>query len=186
MHCTISLEHWWRLLRGSGFNCVMFSSSHPQEYHSLMFLTKKAGADHHMLPPMVKHLMSPLHPHGNGNPKTCYTPEIFASKDLSRLHLHKELLMHISAPIFSYSWGWEMRLRDQLAALEMAEALSIWIVATNSPDGDAVRGLCRMLTKELLAWKIHLIICEVGWTAKQQCMTIGSVLRPVRLTRSRM
>ena len=36
-----------------------------------------------------------------------------------------------------------MRLRDQLAALDVAEALSIWIMATNSPDGDVARGLCR-------------------------------------------
>ena len=95
-----------------------------------------------------------------GNAKTCYAPEIFASKDLSRLHLHKEPLVHVSAPIFSYSRGKEMRLRDQLVALEVAEALSIWIVATNSPDGDVVHRLCRTLAKELLAWKIHLVICE--------------------------
>ena len=109
---------------------------------------------------MVKHLMSPCHPHGNGNAKTCYAPEIFASKDLSCLHLHKEPLMHISAPIFSYSRGREMRLQDQLTALDVAEALSIWIVATNGPDGDGERGLCRMLAKELLACKIHRVICE--------------------------
>ena len=95
-----------------------------------------------------------------GNAKTCYTPEIFASKDLSRLHLHKEPLVHVSAPIFSYSWGWEMRLRDQLVALDVAEALLIWIVATNSPDGDAARRLCRTLAKELLAWKVHRVTCE--------------------------
>ena len=95
-----------------------------------------------------------------GNAKTCYAPEIFASKDLSRLHLHKEPLVHVPAPIFSYSRGWEMRLRDQLAVLDVAEALSIWIVATNGPDGDAARGLCRTLAKELLAWKIHCVICE--------------------------
>ena len=59
--------------------------------------------------------------------------------------------MHISAPIFSYLWGREMRLQDQLVALDVVEALSIWIMATNSLDGDAVHGLCRMLTKELLA-----------------------------------
>ena len=95
-----------------------------------------------------------------GNTKTCYTPEIFASKDLSRLHLHKEPLVHVPAPIFSYSRGWEIRLWDQLMVLDVAEALSIWIMATNGPDGDAARGLCRTLTKELLAWKIHLVICE--------------------------
>ena len=44
--------------------------------------------------------------------------------------------MHISAPIFSYLWGQEMRLRDQLAALDVAEALLIWIVATNGLDSD--------------------------------------------------
>ena len=159
-HCTISLEHWQRLLRGGGFNCMTFSSSHLQEDHSLMFLAQKASADHCVLPPMVKRLASPCHPHGNGNAKTCYALEIFASKDLSRLHLHKELLMHISAPIFSYSRGREMRLWDQLAALDMAEALLIWIVATNGPDGDVARGLCRTLAKELPAWKIHLVICE--------------------------
>ena len=156
----ISLEHWRRLLRGSGFNCVTFSSSHPQEDHSLMFLAQKAGADHRVLPPTVKRLASPRHPHGNGNAKTCYAPEIFASKDLSCLHLHKEPLVHVSAPIFSYLRGQEMRLWDQLTALDMAEALSIWIVATNSLDGDAVRGLCRTLAKELPAWKIHLFICK--------------------------
>ena len=139
---------------------MMFSSSHPQEDHLLVFLTQKAGVDHRMLPPTVKHLASPRHPHGNGNTNTCYTLEIFASKDLSHLHLHKELLVHISAPIFSYSWGWEMRLRDQLVALDMAEALSIWIMATNSPDGDAACGFCRTLAKELPAWKLHLVICK--------------------------
>ena len=105
MHCMISLEHWRRLLCGSGFNCMTFSSSHPQEDHSLVFLAQKAGTDHRMLPPTVKCLASPRHPHGNGNTKTCYALEIFTSKDLSRLHLHKEPLVHISAPIFSYSWG---------------------------------------------------------------------------------
>ena len=95
-----------------------------------------------------------------GNAKTCYAPEIFASKDLSCLHLHKEPLVHISAPIFSYLWGWEMRLRDQLMVLDVVEALLIWIVATNGPGGNVARGLCRTLTKELPAWKIHLVICE--------------------------
>ena len=56
VHCTISLEHWWRLLRGSGFNCLTFSSSHPQEDHLLVFLAQKAGADHRVLPPTVKRL----------------------------------------------------------------------------------------------------------------------------------
>ena len=125
-----------------------------------MFLAQKAGADHHVLPPTVKHLASPCHPHSNGNTKTCYTPEIFASKDLSCLHLHKELLMHVSAPIFSYLQGWEMRLWDQLVTLDMVEALLIWIMAINGPDSDVVCGLCRTLAKELPAWKIHLIICE--------------------------
>jgi hypothetical protein len=120
VHCTISLER--RLLCGSGFNCVTFSSSHPQEDRLLVFLAQKAGADHRMLPPTVKRLASPRHPHGNGNAKTCYAPEIFASKDLSRLHLHKEPLVHVSAPILSYSRGREMRLRDQLTALDVAEA----------------------------------------------------------------
>ena len=91
----------------------------------------------------MTHLTSPCHPHGNGNAKTCYALEIFTSKDLSCLHLHKEPLMHVSVPIFSYLWGQEMRLQDQLVALDMVEALSIWIVATNGPDSDAVRGLCR-------------------------------------------
>ena len=159
-HCMILLEHWQRLLCGSGFNCKTFSSSHLQEDHSLVFLTQKAGMDHHVLLPKVKRLTSPRHPHGNGNTKTCYAPEIFASKDLSHLHLHKEPLVHISVPIFSYSWGQEMRLQDQLVALDVAEALSIQIVATNGPDSDAARRLCRTLAKELPAWKIHLVICE--------------------------
>ena len=107
-----------------------------------MFLAQKAGVDHRVLPPTVKRLASPHHPHGNGNAKTCYAQEIFASKDLSRLHLHKEPLVHVSAPIFSYSRGWEMRLQDQLTALDMVEALLIWTMATNSPDGDAARRLC--------------------------------------------
>ena len=55
--------------------------------------------------------------------------------------------MHISAPIFSYLRGQEMRLWDQLAALDMAEALLIWIVATNGLDSDAACGLCRMFAK---------------------------------------
>ena len=133
---------------------MMFSSSHPQEDHLLVFLTQKASMDHHMLPLTVKHLASPCHPHGNANAKTCYTLEIFASKDLSRLHLRKELLVHVSAPIFSYLWGQGMRLWNQLAALnhlDVAEALSIWNLATNGPDSNAARGLCRMLAKELLA-----------------------------------
>ena len=104
-----------------------------------MFLAQKASVDHRMLPPMVKHLTSPRHPHGNGNTKTCYALEIFTSKDLLCLHCHKEPLVYVSAPIFSYSRGQEMRLRDQLMALDVAEALSIWIMATNGPDGDAVR-----------------------------------------------
>ena len=168
-HCTISLEHWQRLLCGSGFNCMTFSSSHPQEDHSLVFLAQKAGTDHHVLPPTVKRLASPRHPHSNGNAKTCYALEIFASKDLSHLHLHKELLVHVSAPLFSYSWGREMRLQDQLMALDVAEALSIWIMATNGPDGDVARGLCRMLAKELLAWKIHLVICEACGSGEPGC-----------------
>ena len=53
-----------------------------------------------------------------------------------------------------------MRLRDQLVALDVAEALSIWTMATNGLDGDVAHGLCRMLAKELPAWKIDLIICE--------------------------
>ena len=105
-----------------------------------------------------------------GNAKTCYAPEIFASKDLLHLHLHKEPLVHVSAPIFSYSRGQEMRLRDQLAVLDVVEALSIWIMATNGPDGDAARGLCRMLAKELLAWKIHLVICEACGSGEPGCM----------------
>ena len=108
-----------------------------------MFLAQMASVDHRMLPPTVKHLASPRHPHGNGNAKTCYAPEIFTSKDMSHLHLHKEPLMHVSVPIFSYSRGQEMRLQDQLAALDMVEALLIWIVATNGLDSNAARGLCR-------------------------------------------
>ena len=53
-----------------------------------------------------------------------------------------------------------MRLQDQLVALDVVEALSIWIVATNGLDGDVAHGLCRMLAKELPAWKIHLVICK--------------------------
>ena len=148
---------------------MTFSSSHPQEDHSLVFLTQKAGTDHCVLPPTVKHLTSPHHPHGNGNTKTCYAPEIFASKDLLYLHLHKELLVHVSAPIFSYLQGWEMRLRDQLTALDMVEALSIWIMAIKGPDGDAAHGLCRTLAKELPAWKIHVIICEACGSGEPEC-----------------
>ena len=195
VHCTISLEHWWRLLRGSGFNCVMFSSSHPQEDHSLVFLTQKAGTDHRVLLPTVKCLASPRHPHGNGNAKTCYAPEIFASKDLSCLHLHKELLVHVSAPIFSYSWGWELRLRDQLVVLDVAEALSIWIMATNGLGGDAAWGLCQMLAMELLAWKIHLVICKARRRgepgrmkgAREACAVAGEAWRgPGRAKGGRM
>ena len=134
------------------------------------FLEGQCGPSHDcVLPPMVKCLVSPRHPHSNGNTKTCYAPEIFASKDLSRLHLHKEPLMHVSVPIFSYSQGQEMRLWDQLAALDIAEALSIWIVATNGPDGNVVHGLCRMLTKELPAWKIHVVICKAWGSGELRC-----------------
>ena len=81
--------------------------------------------------------------------------------------------MHVSVPIFSYLWGREMRLQDQLVALDVVEALSIWIVATNGPDGDAACGLCRTLTKELLAWKIHLVICE-AWRSGAPGRTKGA------------
>ena len=77
--------------------------------------------------------------------------------------------MHVSVPIFSYSQGQEMRLQDQLAVLDMAEALSIWIVATNGQDSDVAQGLCRTLTKELLAWKIHLVSCETCGSGELGC-----------------
>ena len=77
--------------------------------------------------------------------------------------------MHVSAPIFSYSRGREMRLWDQLTALDVVEALSIWIVAINGPDGDAACELCRTLTKELLAWKIHLVSCETCGSGELGC-----------------
>ena len=94
---------------------------------------------------------------------------LYPSKDLSHFHLHKELLMHVSVPSFSFLQGLEMRLQDQLMALDMAEALSIWIVATNGLDGDVVWGLCRTLAKELPAWKIHLIICKACGSGELGC-----------------
>ena len=125
-------------------------------------------------------------PDGNAVRGLCRT----LAKELLAWKIHliicKAALMHISVPIFSYLQGWEMRLQDQLVALDVAEALSIWIVATNSLDSNAAHGLCRTLAKELPVWKIHLIICEAVWTAKQRHTTIGSVLRPVRLKQSRM
>lgn len=163
-HCTISLGQWRRLLRGTGFNCVKFSSSHPEEDHSLVFLAQKADTDHHILPSMANGHASLPYPNG----KESYSPEVIPPKDLSRIHIAKEPPVYTSEPIFTYARGEEMRLRDQLAALDAAEPLSIWIVATEGPDGDAARGLTRTIGKELPAWKIHLVICEPSWTDKQR------------------
>lgn len=112
-------------------------------------------------------------PYPNG--KECYTPEVFASKDFSRLQVIREPPVYTSEPMFTYSRGQEMKLRDQLAELDAAESLSVWIVATDGPDGDAARGLTRTLGKELPAWKIHLVVCEPSWTDKQRRSAVAKL-----------
>ncbi|KAF8508000.1 hypothetical protein JB92DRAFT_3121331 [Gautieria morchelliformis] len=169
-HCTISLDHWGRLLNGSGFNCVTFSCSDPEEDHSLVFLAQKANADHRILPPTANG-----HPPLYSNGTTCYGSDSFTPKDLSFLQIAKEPPVHTSEPMFTYSLGQEMRLRDQLAALDAADPLSVWIVASEGRDGDAARGLTRTLGKELPAWKIHLVVCESSWTDEQRRSALANL-----------
>jgi hypothetical protein len=159
-------------LHGSGFNCVKFSSSHIEEDHSLVFLAQKANANDRILPSsMANGHECPLYPNG----KETYSPEVFTPRDLSRLHIVKEPPVYTSEPMFVYTRGEEMRLRDQLAALDPAEELSVWIVTTDGPDGDAARGLTRTLVKELPAWKIHLVVCESTWTDKQRRSAVAKL-----------
>lgn len=166
-HCTVSLGRWRQLLQGSGFNCTQFSLSHPEEDHSLVFLAQKAG--HEQIAPVVEcsTVLSDCasdatvyHTSPESLSKSV-SPQI-AIQDISCLSLH----------IFDFVRGQEMRLRDELAALDLSESSSIWIIATDGQDGEAARGLTRTLAKEFTAWKIHLAIFDVLWSQASRVAAI--------------
>lgn len=112
-------------------------------------------------------------PYPNGKGLQC--SEVVSPTSLSRLHITREPPVYTSEPMFTYTRGDEMKLRDQLAALDAAESFSIWIVTADGPDGDAARGLTRTLVKELPAWKIHLVVCDPTWTDRQRRSAVAKL-----------
>ncbi|KIJ38996.1 hypothetical protein M422DRAFT_258148, partial [Sphaerobolus stellatus SS14] len=86
-----------------------------------------------------------------------------------------EEFVYIPDPVFTFVRGQEMRLKDELARLDAAEEASVWIIATDGPDGDAARGLVRTLIKELPAWKIHLVIFDASWSPGRRHTAIAKL-----------
>ncbi|KAF8503015.1 ketoacyl-synt-domain-containing protein [Hysterangium stoloniferum] len=90
-------------------------------------------------------------------------------------HILIEEFVYLPDPLFNYSRGQEMKLRDELAGLDASDSLCVWIVATDGPDGDAARGLTRTLGKELPAWSIHLVICDASWSMQKRRAAIAKL-----------
>lgn len=64
-----------------------------------------------------------------------------------------------SEPVFlSYTFGQEMTLQRELLALDAANKLQVWILATDGIDGDSVTGLTSSLSNEYANWELHAAI----------------------------
>jgi len=165
-HCTVPLSKWRELLNGSGFTCDTFSLSHPDEDHSLVFLAQKTGDSSVISNGLVSSDCS--------SEDTIYqsTPGSI-TKEISPMAIIEEI--YVSDSVFPFARGQEMRLREELVKLDPAEATSVWIMATDGPDGDAARGLTRTLCKELPAWKIHLIVFDPSWGPEQRRTTVAKL-----------
>ncbi|KIJ38997.1 hypothetical protein M422DRAFT_258149, partial [Sphaerobolus stellatus SS14] len=138
-HCTVPLSQWRQLLNGSGFNCITFSTSHPDEDHSLVFLAQKAGDKNGLsLPPNTGLISSDS---SSGENTICSSPGSVTKQVSLSSTIMVEEFVYIPDPVFTFVRGQEMRLKDELARLDAAEEASVWIIATDGPDGDAARGL---------------------------------------------
>lgn len=151
-HCTISLPAWRSLLQRSGFQCVTFSASPPEEDHSLVFLAQKANVASSLLSVPVDEVAA----------ESSQSTSLFSSVDKSRF-------------VFSYTCGEEMVLRDALVAFDPTETFSIWICAAAGLDGSAARGLVRTLTKEFPVWDLHLVIFHPDLSPEQRSTVISQL-----------
>lgn len=164
-HCTIPVSRWRDLLISTGFDCITFSGSHPDEDHSLAFLAQKANGIRHILPQLengqtVSDCSSDV---------TQYSP-IANGKEIDSDQTLEEIC--ISDPVFVYEYEREMELRDKLVKLDASEKLSVWIMATDGLDGDSGRGLVRTLIKEFTAWTIRLIVFDGSWSVSKRVAAV--------------
>lgn len=69
---------------------------------------------------------------------------------------------------FTYKYGQENRLRQHLAQLEINQPLSIWLLASEGPDGHAGAGMIATLARELSQWNLHLAVFPTNFSNESE------------------
>jgi hypothetical protein len=75
---------------------------------------------------------------------------------------------------FTYRYGEEERLRDQISSLDVNEPLELWLLASEGRDGDAGSGVVLTLAREFGSWNIHIVMFPTSITEESERIRIIS------------